>query len=430
VLVYRGEEACALVLGLQPGGRYRFRVQACNKLGSGPWGDWAELCTPPDVPAAPLPPALSSPAAATSLKLAWKACDARGSPITSYVVQAAMQGQVSCRGHLIPQSTFMNNVSLGSTSPLLSPTSVAVTTAPASPSLAGGRSSDGPLVPNGDTASVVSVATTGSSSPAAVLAVLQQQPAVPPSPLTSMSPTKPPLAATTTAKRSSSSSSNGVDASTAAAAAAAAAATASLQLGPWQDTYRGAELSTEMTGLRPSSRYLVRVAACNAQGQGPWSPIAAMTTAPAPPSPPCGLTAHATGQDRVALTWAPPAIDNGSPLQGYVIEALGRFAVAHASSPPAAGARATPNGSSTGRATAAAAADSANGGIQGSGGVSTQQGQQQQPLVWQQVASTGLDEMRTEVSESVCLLVCLLAGLFACAVVVFCAAFTFIKPLR
>ena len=81
-----------------------------------------------------------------------------------------------------------------------------------------------------------------------------------------------------------------------------------------------AATSRTLTGLSNGTTYTFRVAATNASGTGANSTASAPVT-PAPPTTP-GAPTGVTGSPRdraVALTWAAPASNGGSPISGYRI---------------------------------------------------------------------------------------------------------------
>ena len=77
------------------------------------------------------------------------------------------------------------------------------------------------------------------------------------------------------------------------------------------------------TGLDPGTTRFYRVAAINAQGEGPYSNVREGTTNAAPPDPPQNLRARATGPRSITLTWEAPASDGGARITGYQVRARG-----------------------------------------------------------------------------------------------------------
>ncbi len=81
-------------------------------------------------------------------------------------------------------------------------------------------------------------------------------------------------------------------------------------------------LSYEVTGLTGGTQYDVQVRAVSSAGDGSWSATVTGTTTGtvALPGAPTGLTATATGQTQIDLSWTAPSSDGGPAITGYRIE--------------------------------------------------------------------------------------------------------------
>ena len=73
-------------------------------------------------------------------------------------------------------------------------------------------------------------------------------------------------------------------------------------------------------GLTASSTRHYRVSAINANGSGTASNVDSATTGTTVPGAPSGLSATASGSNRINLSWTAPAITGGSAITGYKIE--------------------------------------------------------------------------------------------------------------
>ncbi|KAG2434872.1 hypothetical protein HYH02_012072 [Chlamydomonas schloesseri] len=114
----------------------------------------------------------------------------------------------------------------------------------------------------------------------------------------------------------------------------------------WAEVYRGPEASARLSGLAPACKYLLRAAAVNAAGQGPWGEPESAITQLLPPLPPCELAvaegpalaepAGAEGAGEapaappqegawVCLSWQEPEADaTHAPAMGYEVVATPR----------------------------------------------------------------------------------------------------------
>ncbi|MCB1013536.1 MAG: fibronectin type III domain-containing protein [Acidimicrobiales bacterium] len=80
-------------------------------------------------------------------------------------------------------------------------------------------------------------------------------------------------------------------------------------------TADGATRAFTDTGRANGTNYAYAVAAVNAAGPGPLTPVV-LARPVARPAPPVGLTAVA-GDGEVQVSWSPPPADGGSPITGY-----------------------------------------------------------------------------------------------------------------
>ena len=88
-----------------------------------------------------------------------------------------------------------------------------------------------------------------------------------------------------------------------------------------QNTWTGSgSLQYVAIGLTSGTQYDVQVRAVNAAGDGPWSATAVGTITSTAPGGPTGLTATATGQTQIDLSWSAPSQTGGSAITGYLIE--------------------------------------------------------------------------------------------------------------
>ena len=88
--------------------------------------------------------------------------------------------------------------------------------------------------------------------------------------------------------------------------------------GNWiERRYSATSLSATITGLTNGTKYEARVRARNANGAGPWSPVASGIPLAAP-STPTGLTLE-RGHTQLVVSWSEPA-SHGAAITGYVVQ--------------------------------------------------------------------------------------------------------------
>ena len=81
---------------------------------------------------------------------------------------------------------------------------------------------------------------------------------------------------------------------------------------------KGAGTSYVVTGLSAGTAYYFEVAAVNARGAGPVSPVASATLQPAALAAPGNVIAQ-PGRTRVILLWTMPAAIGGAKVSGYLV---------------------------------------------------------------------------------------------------------------
>ena len=81
---------------------------------------------------------------------------------------------------------------------------------------------------------------------------------------------------------------------------------------------KGAGTSYAVTGLSAGTAYYFGVAAVNARGAGPMSPVASATPQPAALGAPGNVIAQ-PGRTRVILLWTAPAAIGGAKVSGYLV---------------------------------------------------------------------------------------------------------------
>ena len=84
-------------------------------------------------------------------------------------------------------------------------------------------------------------------------------------------------------------------------------------------TVAGGVLNRRIGSLDNGTQYYVRVRAINDVGEGPWSTPPASATPAAAPGAPREMTIE-PGNQKLTVTWQPPADDGGSPVTGYLVQ--------------------------------------------------------------------------------------------------------------
>ena len=81
--------------------------------------------------------------------------------------------------------------------------------------------------------------------------------------------------------------------------------------------------SYTISGLTSGTKYYIKTAGVNSNGQGAWSSTVTSTTAgvaPVNPDAPAGLSVVSFNQQAVVLSWSAPANDGGSPITDYIVQ--------------------------------------------------------------------------------------------------------------
>ena len=271
--------------GLDPGSTVRYRAQAFNSAGSGPWSETATATTAAALPGRPA--ALSAvPRGARIIGLSWDAPDhTGGASITGYQIEVNEGGSSAW-------TTLVTNT--GSTQTTFS---------------------HNDLEP-GSTwhyrVSAINSAGTGDPSQSAVAST---DPVVP----------DPPGDLTATAKGASR-----IELAWQVPVYDGGARIAGYRIevfegggSAWKDLVadtRSTSTQYSHTELAPASTQRYRVSAINAAGTGNPSGIATATTDPVVPGAPIGLAASADGTSRINLEWEEPEYDGGARITGYQIE--------------------------------------------------------------------------------------------------------------
>ena len=87
-----------------------------------------------------------------------------------------------------------------------------------------------------------------------------------------------------------------------------------------EDDTRSSSTTYAHRGLESGTRWHYRVSAINSEGTGEPSNIASATTDIGVPRAPTSLSAVASGESQIRLSWAPPSDDGGARIVGYRID--------------------------------------------------------------------------------------------------------------
>ena len=271
--------------GLQPATRYRYKVAAINRVGTGQWSFEASTSTYPDTPGAPV--GLTAREVGTSrIDLSWSAPrNTGGAPIRTYLIEAwseAIDDWQTIRRH---------------------------------PASAGTRFSDLNLQPATTRRYRVAAINTAGTGPFSNTARATTEATVPGTPrsldaeadgtsrieLSWREPTSD-GGSRITGYRIEVSEDGGAR---------------------WDNLVANSHNTRTAyvhTGLEPATRRHYRVSAINRIGVGRSSRVASAITDATVPDAPTGLTATAVSPTQIDLFWLAPAYDGGAPVTGYRIE--------------------------------------------------------------------------------------------------------------
>lgn len=385
-----------------------------NAQGVGPWSEWACLGTSADCPLPPGTPELAAAPSSSTLRVRWAEPEARGAPVTAYVLQLALEGFVASDGVLqplpAPQALQQRRVQrAGSPEPpaasdVQAPAEQAGAEGPeqgsgeqqAAEAAGEGSVPPGPpqpvwqqvykgqaagaeiqqLLPSSRyllRAAAINQVGISAWSPSVQLTTAPAAPAPPQqvrceaasSSELSVSWEQPPTDHGSAVQGYLVELAPAPGSSGAAAGRGAGGAGGGKRggggeaAGPWQQAAKVAAgtCSCSLSGLLPGRAYQVRVRAWNACGQSQASQLASATTLPAPPSAPSKLGTAQRAATFVKLKWDAPAEENGALVEGYVVQ------VASASGSSEGGARSSGSGAGSAGGAAAAASSSEAGGL-------------------------------------------------------------------
>ncbi|KAL3147790.1 Fibronectin type III domain-containing protein 3B, variant 2 [Trebouxia sp. C0010 RCD-2024] len=340
-------EGCrANVHDLMPGTQYFFQVYAVNNQGASAASGTGSATTRPAPPLAP-PPPTPSDITSSSFKLSWACPQARGAPVTEYMVnlhhvpEAVPSTNTLSNGHAHANGNSVLD-SLDDTSSTSGSTAQAQDTRQGAEAasvsgragLAGGKGSfhgvgQSRLPWRGADPSVnvtglhpfqeyscqVQAGNSAGFSDWSSTAFVRTAPAAPSAP-------------TNLQAQGASSSSISLhweqpeeDNGSPVTGYLLESASTSGRVAPvYQKAYSGKDTRCTVSDLRPGRGYQFRVLAQNAQGQGPWSqPLHASAEADVPGAPSQPVCSKRTSNG-VTVKWVAPEVENGSPVISYRLQ--------------------------------------------------------------------------------------------------------------
>lgn len=305
---YTGLDNTARVTGLTPGTDYKFRVQAHNNEGPGPWSQSQQFTTSA---APPLPPAAPLAVQATSSLLVWRwsVPQHRGAAVLSYAAETVK----------------LDNKGIGPSAaePSASETSAAFEFVYKGPDVTCEVKGLEPHTTYGLRVKAcnsvgwsdwgeLGTATTGASVPGAPEAM--QATGVESSELAvSWDPPQrdngsPIVSYLLEYSLQATSSSGG------------SIATSRRSQPSWVQCYQGSRTSFVIKQLLAGKSYQIRVRASNSNGVGPYSVVISAPTLPSPPYAPPKPTITEKKATSVRVKWQLPDEDNGAPVSSYVLQ--------------------------------------------------------------------------------------------------------------